>query len=279
MSKERSIFQFNPESTMWKVNRYHPVLLAGGRALHMQIAHPLVAQAVKDSGFLERNPRERLRNTARSGIDLIYGTPEISHAVADRINTIHARAQGVLEETIGAHPAGERYDARDQKLLAWVAATLMDSSIVGYETFINPLTDEEKNQYVVDTKELFGLVNLEPSSLPSSYKGLTNYIHGMIDSEQVKVGGLARELAPYTILSHTRMSKILMYGMRVTTIYLLPEKLQEQFGYTMPAWEKELVQKFASALKKSVPYMPSLLVEFKQSRDAHKKLRDYSFFA
>ena len=271
MTAENRQFRFDPESAMWKVNGYKGTALGGGgRALHMQIAHPLVAQALDDSGFLKHDPYHRLKGTMDAGIDLIYGTHKSAQKVADRINGMHQHVHGTLEQTTGAHQKGHPYDAMDQKLLAWVGATLIDSSITGYEMFINDLSSDDKDEYLNNAKDLFTMVHLEPTALPSYYEGLKEYIQDMINTEQVKVGPLAKELAPYTTLSHTKLSGVAMYGLRRITVYALPEDLQKQFGYTMPDWERKLIRNLAGFTKKTVPLMPPYMRYFKQFREAQR---------
>ena len=55
---------------------------------------------------------------------------------------------------------GSGFFANDPELLLWVAATLLDSSVVAYELFIEPLSAEEKEQLYQQAKrfgQLFGI--------------------------------------------------------------------------------------------------------------------------
>src|SRR5262245_2066959 len=83
----------------WKIQR-EVVLLAGwGRAILLQLAHPLVAQGVADhSAFLtERRGRwRRLYRTLDSMLRLSFGTPEDAAQVVRAINLIHGRVHGRL---------------------------------------------------------------------------------------------------------------------------------------------------------------------------------------
>src|SRR2546430_6121487 len=91
------------------------VLLAGwGRAILLQIAHPLVAQGVADhSGFAaERWARVgRLKRTVEAMLALTFGTPEESAAAAAGINRIHDRVHGRLPQPAGAFASGSGYSA------------------------------------------------------------------------------------------------------------------------------------------------------------------------
>src|SRR6266542_5316270 len=83
----------------WKLHR-EVVLLAGwGRAILLQLAHPLVAQGVADhSGFSAEGwgRVRRLRRTLAAMLALTFGTPEESAGAAAAINRTHDRVHGRL---------------------------------------------------------------------------------------------------------------------------------------------------------------------------------------
>src|SRR5262249_60078713 len=89
------------------------VLLAGwGRAILLQLAHPLVAQGVADhSTFADARWGRaiRLRHTLRAMLALTFGTPEDAAAAVDGINRIHDRVHGRLAETAGSLSTGPPY--------------------------------------------------------------------------------------------------------------------------------------------------------------------------
>src|SRR5215813_1906856 len=107
----------------WRLHR-EVVLLAGwGRAILLQLAHPLVAQGVADhSAFAESRwgRATRLRRTLGAMLALTFGAPEESAAAVRAINHIHDRVHGRLAAEAGPIPAGARYSAHDPALLAWV---------------------------------------------------------------------------------------------------------------------------------------------------------------
>src|SRR5262245_15266928 len=122
-----------------KINREAVVLLGWGRAILLQLAHPLVAAGVGDySGFRSgaRGFVRRVRGTVGGMLDLTFGTADEAQRIIDRINSIHDRVNGRLPAAVGIFPAGTPYSARDPKLLLWVHATLIDSMTVAYETFV-----------------------------------------------------------------------------------------------------------------------------------------------
>src|SRR5499425_2156651 len=130
------------------------VLLAGwGRAILLQLAHPLVAQGVADHSTFAGTRwgrATRLRRTLGAMLALTFGAPEESAAAVRAINHIHDRVHGRLAAEAGPIPAGARYSAHDPALLAWVHATLVDTFLVTYERFVAPLTQEERDRYCVE---------------------------------------------------------------------------------------------------------------------------------
>src|SRR5262245_65398174 len=97
------------ESVTWRLHR-EVVLLAGwGRAILLQVAHPLVAQGVADhSGFADSawGRVTRLKRTLGAMLALTFGTPEEAAATAGAINRIHDRVNGRLAGGAGGLAAG-----------------------------------------------------------------------------------------------------------------------------------------------------------------------------
>lgn len=275
MNAELIDFRFPPESTLWKVNAPRGTTLWGGqRALHGQIAHPLVAQALYDSKTIILTPGKRLKATLDAGLDMSFGTLEEAAAVAEAINIIHEYVHGKLIEDTGIYKADTPYNAMDQDLLKWVGATLIDGSIYGYEKSIGDLTLAEKDDYLANAKDLFTMVHLEPNMLPDRFEGLQEYMQDMIDTERVKVGPLALELAPHLTLSHTRLGKISMGWLRGIAAYSLQDELREQFGYSLPTWERTVLDLAAASTKnRLVKVMPDFIRLWEQPRRAKRLLR------
>ena len=101
-----------------KINRETIVLLGWGRAILLQLAHPLVAAAVADYSQFRQHPDgylRRARRTVGAMLAMTFGTEEQASAVAARINAIHAQINGTLRQPAGIFPAGTPYSARDPR--------------------------------------------------------------------------------------------------------------------------------------------------------------------
>src|SRR4029453_18844867 len=97
-----------------RVNGERLILLGWGRAILMQLAHPMVAQGVADhSSFRDTafTRVRRLHETIRAMLDLTFGDAAASDAAVARINAIHDRVHGQLAEDAGPWTAGTPYSA------------------------------------------------------------------------------------------------------------------------------------------------------------------------
>src|SRR5512147_235711 len=114
---------FGPQSLSWRVNRETALLLGGGRALLLQVAHPLVAAGVAAHSQFQHAPLERLWRTLDLMLTITFA--DAAHAVAAvrQIERVHAAVRGRLDSNVGPFPRGTCYDANDPELLLWVHAT------------------------------------------------------------------------------------------------------------------------------------------------------------
>src|SRR5437764_14232011 len=90
-----------PSSLAWRINGEMLGLLGWGRAILLQVAHPLVAAGVAEhshfsSARLDRV--RRLRRTLDAMLTLTFGTRDEAVAVARHIDGIHGRVRGALRE-------------------------------------------------------------------------------------------------------------------------------------------------------------------------------------
>ena len=125
---------FDPEGMAWRIGRESALLLGGGRALLLQVAHPLVAAGVAAHSDYRNNPWRRLEQTMRTVWTIVYGTRAEADAVAARIRAGHSRVRGEIKRDMGPFRSGTRYSALDPQLLLWVHATLVDTALLVYRS-------------------------------------------------------------------------------------------------------------------------------------------------
>ncbi len=143
-----------------RVNRENVLLLGGGRALLMQLAHPKVTAGVDEHSDFRSHPVRRLRRTVRMTMAIVFGDRETALAAARAVNQTHGKVRG------------REYRALDPELLLWVHTTLVDSAIVTYETFVKPLTAREREDFYQESKVLGELLGIPRDRFPRTHDDL-----------------------------------------------------------------------------------------------------------
>ncbi|HEX7126799.1 MAG TPA: oxygenase MpaB family protein [Thermodesulfobacteriota bacterium] len=252
------------------VNR-EVVLLAGwGRALLLQVAHPLVAEGVAShSGFLRdrRGRWARLRRTLDAMLTLTFGTDEEAARVAAGINAIHRRVNGRLPARAGPFPAGTAYSARDPRLLRWVHATFVDSILEAYAMFVRPLAPAERDRYCAEATRVEPLLDIPAGYLPRSAGELERYLTRTLESGEIAVTDTARALAR-EVLHPVRLPVIgaLLAPARLPTVGLLPPAIREAYGLRWSAGQRTALRLMARAVRGILPVVPPALRYWPMSR-------------
>ena len=255
---------------VYQVNREVVVLLGWGRAILLQLAHPLVAAAVSQHSDFGSGLIPYLRRTHRTVISMLsltFGATDQVHGTARRINAIHRRVHGRSEEATPRFPSGTPYTATDSDLLRWVHVTLIDSHIRAYELFVEPMSAEEKDRYCAESANLAPLLNVPPLTLPTTNLELTGQLQYGIRDGTSQVTNTARSLAhellfpPGGVLASSAMG----FG-RLVTAGLLPPPLREAYGLAWSDRKAAILDRSARMIRKTRRLTPPLLRQWSASR-------------
>jgi uncharacterized protein (DUF2236 family) len=243
-----------------RVNGERLVVLGWGRAILLQLAHPLVAAGVAEhSSFRDTAASRymRLHSTIQSMLALTFGSPAQRQATIDKINGIHDRVHGTLPTAAGRFPAGTPYTATDPALLVWVDATLRDTLPRAYELFVGPLTRSEQDQYCAEGDEVMSALRIPEGTRPRSVSELERYMRSMFDGGDIVVTDTARELAAEVIAPPlSRMMWPASRVSRLATIGLLPPALRDAYGFSWTADDEDSLHAWARrarALRRRLP--------------------------
>jgi len=253
---------------IWRVNREQVLLLGGPRALLMQVAHPMVAEAVYEHSYVFQRPVKRLLRTLELTLALVYGTSEEVMQAARTINQTHHQAKGTLSENVGSYKQGEIYDAQDPDLTLWVYATLVEGALSGYERFIRPLTYAEKQAFYEDSALLVALLGVKKTHLPPTIDALYTYMDEMMASGKIVVSRKAQAIAPYILAQTSPLLKLLTFPSSRLTVGLLPEMLREAYGFHYTHWEEMALSAFCNGTQRLVPHLPNTVRYVTQYRRA-----------
>lgn len=263
------------DSVVWKVNAEIVVLLGWGRAILMQLAHPLVAAGVAEhSAFMLEPGRRirRLRETIAAMLALTFGTEDQVAWAAGGINAIHDRVHGRLARAAGPLPAGAPYSAHDPALLRWVHATLLDSLPLAYERFVGPLTPDERDRYCAESTAIAPLLGIPDGYLPGSRLQLERYVAEMLESGSIVVSETARSLAREALFGRSPLAaRPLLSFMRLPAIGLLPPALKEAYGFAWDERRERALRLSAAAIRAVVSRAPALLRHWPAARAAYAR--------
>ena len=218
---------FSPSSVFWRVNRELTSVLAGPRAVLMQIAHPLVAQGVADHSRYRDARFGRLYRTAAAGAIITFCSEDFARKAVAVINRKHQKVHGVLRESTGVFPAGTPYNANDPALKLWVACTITDSTLLAYETFVAPLSRSEREQYYRESLAGAWLFGIPEDIMPPTYGDFLGYMQAMLSGKEIQVSDTARDIA--RALFSNSIGGAALYAGSFAGIGMLPERLRQEF--------------------------------------------------
>jgi uncharacterized protein (DUF2236 family) len=225
-----------PGSITWRVNGERILVFAWGRAILMQIAHPLVAEGVAHhSNFSTSLTAKvgRFWRTLMQMLRLTFGTRKEVWQAARAIDNIHARVHGEREEA----PA-VRYSARDIELLKWVHVTFVDSILKAYSLFVRPLSDVELDDYIYKASIIGPLMGAPRGYFPENLAEFNAYLESVLSNNTLHIDAQTRELAKY-VLDGVPLP-LLANGangyLRLCTAVMLPEQLRDAYGLSATRW-------------------------------------------
>jgi uncharacterized protein (DUF2236 family) len=222
------------------------LLLGGGRALLMQLAHPSVAAGVASHSDFRADPFSRLRRTLEASYTMVFGTTEEAERTAAAIRAVHDRV------------TGPGYYANDPALVMWVHATLVDTSVRLYERFVRPLSMAERCEYYEQSMLQASMLGCPASEQPATWLDFRAYVRSMVGS--LTVSDTARSLA-HDVL-HPRVPRVtepVVEIARQLTAGLLPRPLRDQYGLSWDRPRKLALIGASAASRQVLPRLPAPL--------------------
>lgn len=260
---------FQRDSPIWRVHRELVLLLAGGRALLMQLAHPKIAAGVAEHSRFQNDPLARLYRTMSTMWSIVFDPRAEAQAALQGLEQRHAQVRGVVRDNEPAH-GGESYDALDQDLLLWVHATLIDSALVAYTRFVAPLTASEKTVYYEDVKSFAALFGIRQEIIPGSLDAFDDYVKQMLLGGEVAVGPTARDLAHDVLYPRPWIFKPGGPLFRFVTAGILPDNLRRAYDLRWSPRREKILNFLARSIRTVLPLIPAPLRIAPNARAAEK---------
>ncbi|MEA2427409.1 MAG: hypothetical protein QOF37_1037 [Thermoleophilaceae bacterium] len=254
-----------PGSVVWRVSGDWTMMLGGGRALILQVAHPTVAAGVSQFSDYESAPWERLTGTLDLYLRVIYGgRSESTVEAGERLRDLHKRIKGV-------DAYGNRYHALDPHSFHWVHATLVDSMVEMNARFgRRPMTTLEKELFYEEMCEVAKLYGLREQDMPPDWSAFRAYFDEMVHTElkdsdtlQNVIRSVFRPVKPPVLPVPDQVWYIASWPgaelLRLTTVGSLPRELRHKAGLDWSREKDLALRAQAAAIRTVFPRLPDRL--------------------
>jgi uncharacterized protein (DUF2236 family) len=258
MAVQKGRHFFDPASKIWAVHREMVLLLAGGRALLMQLAHPKVAAGVAAHSRFQEDPLGRLYRTMSRMWSIVFDEESQAREALRQVEMVHKRVRGNVPADEASH-GGAAYNASDQELLLWVHATLIDSAMVAYNLFVEPLKPADRAEYYSDSKKLAALFGIQENNIPSSVASFDSYLGQVLASGEIVPSSIAKSLAFDVLYPGPWILRPAGPLFRLVTAGLLPAKLRDGYGLEWNGRRERNLLLTAKAIRSLLPVMPSVV--------------------
>ncbi len=261
---------YGPDSVAWRLNREAMLLLgAGPRALLLQLAHPMVAAGVAEHSDFRADPWRRLQGTLRSYLTIVYGTTVAARAEIRRLNNLH---KGIT---------GPGYAARDPELSLWVHATLVDTTILAYEAWLEPLSPADRARYYRETVPIGRAFGVPEALLPTGIEAFDAYVCRMLAPDgPVRVSPVARDLADAVL--HPPIGPVVpALGWLPATTYswtlwpsvgLLPGSVRAEYGFAWGPAQEAVASWLVAGWRFWRPLLPRAFRQMPQAVAADRRV-------
>ncbi|MEP7199023.1 MAG: oxygenase MpaB family protein [Chloroflexota bacterium] len=251
---------FDARSVTRRISRESLGLLGGGRAVLLQLAHPLVAAGVADHSNFHADPLARLERTADLMLTIVFGERRRAQDALRQFHVTHARIHGYVPRTAGRYPSDSAYSANDPSLKAWVLATLIDTSLITYERFVSPLTRTERDEFYTESLTLARLMGIPDGVLPNTLDGFNQFMSRAFSGDTLFVTDVARQLASQVLDPAARIGVVpraCARLLRFVTAGLLPARVRAEFGLTWNAPQQRALDMLSTTTRALRPMTPA----------------------
>lgn len=203
---------------------------AGGRAILLQIADPVVGTGVRQHSDFARRPQQRLAHTLMFVYAVVIGTDADAAVATAFVNRAHRSVAGA--------------DEVDRQ--RWVAATLFDSARQALALLAEPLSDDEAERVLAAYAPIATALRVPADGWFDSVAVFDAYWERTLPTLRVTddARGIVRDLL------HPRFAplwvRLAMPLVRVVTVGMLPDALRSQYGF---AWGPREQRRFRRAVR------------------------------
>ena len=239
------------------------LIFGGGRALLLEVAHPLVAAGVAQHSDFRRDPFGRLQRTLAAMSTLVFRERTAALAAARSVERAHLRVTGTLAAAAGKYAAGTVYRGRDPELMRWVWATLLDTALVVYQRFVDPLSPEALASYHLEQAALARVLGVPAALVPDRPESFQEFMAETLEGSVLFVTAEAREIAQAVLGTQAGAWSDTV---RLLAVGLLPDRLRREFELPWDAGREDALQALEGQVRTSRSQAPGPVDARRQAR-------------
>ena len=244
---------FGPGSLGWRIDREVMVLAGATAAFLLQLADPAVAAGVAQHSNFREDPYGRLRRTLVSTFSVAFGTTRRAEAAIGHLNAIHRSVSGTVAES------GDPYQALDPVLLLWVHATLIDTALRIYDRYVEPLSVEEMDAYLRESRPVATRLGVPDELFPYTVVGLRRWMAERVASGAVHVTPTARALSESVLYPSRFPPRFVWTAVHLVSFSVLPPQILRAYGIRWGARRTRAMRRVAAVTRILLPLVPASL--------------------
>jgi uncharacterized protein (DUF2236 family) len=225
------------------------------------------------------DPLGRSVRTFEAMYTLTFGDLDSALRVVRTVWRRHQSVVGHVTAETRSPIAGASYRATDPKLLLWVWATLHDTMVRMFETFVRPLSVEEHRRFYDEGKLVQMAFGMPQSDIPPTTGDFAAYMADMVEGPLLDVPAEARQQWEILVRqppSHGLVGALMLPRGRVVTLLLdgspvrvlapaaarllaagtLPPRLREAYGLRWTRSDAAVFGFFVEGVRRGVAHLP-----------------------
>ena len=251
-----------PGSVAWRYVGDWRLLLGVGRALLLQVAHPVVGAGVSEHSDFRADPWGRFDRTLQSLMTQVYGGAGALDE-SSRLRELHRPFSGLDHR-------GRPYRALDPEAYWWVHATIFDTVIANHARFGRPLSPGDQVRFYGEWRSLGRLLGIPASRMPDDVAGFRHYFDAML-ADRLEDNPAVRDLLETLIGAGTPpppprwplptrawqpVAALAGRSLLWVTVGLLPPLLRHRLGLTWDRADERRLGVIAALVRTTVPAVP-----------------------
>lgn len=256
-----------PDSLTWRFFGDNRTLLSGPRGGVLQLMLPALGQGVLDHSVFFEDTFGRLKRSAGPILNTVYGGN-----TGPKVRDYHREIKGEM-------PDGSRYHALDPETYFYAHATFFDHMLYTVETFIRPLSEDEKHQLYDEAKTWYRLYGVSDRAMPEDWPSFQIYWKRML-SEGIEAHKSARYSVGYVKKGLPRPRRVpaavwrpVNTIARFLTIGGLPPEARTLLDLPWSSSDERRYQRFAATVRRAAPLWDALPSAVRYQPHAHRAIK------